>query len=138
MGVINGTTMLLLVDGTTVGCTRSATLNINNDAPDSSCKSSSGWASHILGQRSWDVSFDGLYDPAGAFNFEALFDEIYERDETLIMEFAQVDGTGGGEVYRGNCLITSLSMTADMEQPVTYSGTLTGTGELYKSTVATS
>jgi predicted secreted protein len=111
MATINGTTMLLLLDGAAIGCTRSATLNINNDAPDASCKSSSGWANHILGQRSWDVSFDGLYDPAGTTNFEALFDEIYERDSTLIMEFAQIDGTGGGEVYRGNCLITSLTMT---------------------------
>lgn len=138
MAVINGTTMLLLLDGVAIGCTRSATLNINNDTYDASCKSSNGWADNGLGQRSWDVSFDGLYDPSGVTNFEALFDELYERDATLIMEFAQIDGTGGGEVYRGNCLVTSLSLTADMEQPVTYSGTLTGTGSLYKSTVATS
>jgi predicted secreted protein len=138
MAVINGTTMLLLLDGVAIGCTRSATLNINNDTYDASCKSSNGWADNGLGQRSWDVAFDGLYDPSGVANFEALFDELYERDATLIMEFAQIDGTGGGEVYRGNCLVTSLSLTADMEQPVTYSGTLTGTGSLYKSTVATS
>ena len=48
------------------------------------------------------------------------------------------DGTGGGEVYRGSVLITSLSMTSDMEAPVTYSGTAIGTGPLYKSTVASS
>ena len=138
MAVINGSTMLLILDGKTIGATKSCTLNINNATGDGSNKDSAGWWNGILTQRDWDISFDGLYDPLGTYNFEYLFDEIYERDSTLIAELAQIDGTGGGEVYRGNVLVTNLTMTAPMEDTVTYSGTLKGTGSLYKSTVATS
>ena len=138
MAVINGTSMLLLLDGNAIGCTKSCTLNINNATGDASCKDSSGWWNGILTQRDWDISFDGMYDPSGSYNFEYLFDEIYERDATLIAEFAQIDGTGGGEVYRGTVLVTNLTMSAPMEDVVTYSGTLKGTGEIYKSTVASS
>jgi|APIni6443716594_1056825.scaffolds.fasta_scaffold936135_2 hypothetical protein len=142
MAVINGTSMLLLLgdigNATAIGCTKSATLNINVDTPDASCKSSNGWSDSILGQASWDVSFDGLYDPDGVNNFNALYDNVYAKDDTLIMELAEIDGTGGGTVYRGNVLISSLSLVADMETPVTYSGTFKGQGRLYRSTVASS
>ena len=138
MAVINGTAMLLLLDGKAIGCTKSCTLNITNETYEKTNKDSGGWKGFGLAGRTWDVSFDGLYDPTGTTNFEALFDEIYERDSTLIAEIAQIDGTGGGEVYRGNVLVTSLSLTADMETAVSYSGTFQGDGSIYKSTVASS
>jgi predicted secreted protein len=142
MAVLNGSAMLLLLGDTgnaqPVGCTKSATLTINMSAEDASCKSSAGWRDSIPGQRSWDIALDGLYDPDGVTNFDMLYDQIYERDQTLIMEFAEIDGTGGGRVYRGNVLVTSTSFTAEMETPMTYTGALQGTGPLYKSTVASS
>ena len=138
MAVINGTTMRLIMDGNPIGATKSCTLNINNATGDASNKDSGGWWNGILGQRDWDISFDGLYDPTGTYNMEYLFDEIYERDSTLIAEIAQIDGVGGGEVFRGNVLVTNLTLTAPMEDVVAISGTLKGTGELYKSTVASS
>ncbi len=138
MAVINGTTMLLLLDGVRIGATTSATLNINVDTPESTNKDSAGWASHIQGVRSWDVSFDGFHDPAGTLSTEQLYDEINERDATIICELATIDGTGGGELYKGTVSVTSLSITADMEAPVTISGTLQGNGALSKGTVASS
>ena len=138
MAVINGSKMLLLLDGKVIGATKSCTLTINNATADGTNKDSGGWEDPILAGRSWEVTFDGLYDPAGSYNFEYLFDEIYERDESLIAEIAQVDGTGGGEVYRGTVLTTSVSLTANMEDLVTYSGSFKGKGQIYKSTVATS
>ena len=142
MAIINGSSMLLLLgdigNATAIGCSKSATLTIDVDAPDASCKSSGGWSDSILGQASWNVSFDGLYDPDGVTNFNTLYDNVYERDSTLIMELAEIDGVGGGTVYRGTVLITGLTLTAEMETPMTYSGTLKGTGRLYKSTVASS
>lgn len=138
MAVINGNYMLLVLDGNTLGCTKSVTLNVNADISDASCKSSNGWAYGIIGQTSWDVSFDGLFDPDGTTNFTTLLDEMIEKDSTLIAEIAEVDGTGGGVVWRGNILVSSMSLTADMNTPATYSGTFTGNGPIYKSTVATS
>jgi predicted secreted protein len=142
MAVINGSSMLLLIgdigNATALGCAKSCTLTIDVDTPDASCKSSGGWADSILGQISWNVSFDGLYDPDGVTNFNTLYDNVYEKDDTLIMELAEIDGTGGGTVFRGNILISSLSLTPDMETPTTYSGSFKGKGRLYRSTVASS
>lgn len=142
MAVLNGSAMLLLLGDTgnaqPLGCTKSATLTINMSAEDASCKSSAGWRDAIPGQRSWDISVDGLYDPDGVTNFSMLYDQIYERDQTLVMEFAEIDGVGGGQVFRGNVLVTSASLEAAMETPITYSGSLQGNGPLYKSTVSAS
>lgn len=138
MAVINGNYLLLLLDGNAIGCSRSVTLNINADIPDTSCKSSSGWFTGMIGQTSWDVSFDGLFDPDGTTNFTTLVDEMIEKDDSLVAEIAEIDGTGGGVVWRGSVLISSMSVTADMNSPATYSGSFRGSGALAKSTVATS
>ena len=79
-----------------------------------------------------------MYDPSGTYNFEYLYDEVVSRSITTVVEIANIDGTGGGEVYRGTAILNSLSLTADMEQPATYSGTFKGTGRINKGTVATS
>lgn len=137
MGKLNGTSMLVIVDGVTLAGTKSFTLDINVDLPDATTKDSDGWAENIHGLRSWSVSFDGLYDPTLTYNSEEIFDEIDGRDE-LYLEMAVIDGTGGGLVYSGNAKVASLSYTADQESPVTISGSFTGSGDLDKGTVATS
>lgn len=138
MAVVNGTLVMFTMDGHPMGAAKSCTLNINVDAPDASSKDSAGWKAGIAGQRSWDGSFDGLYDPSGTYNFEYVYDEIVSRSITTVVEVANIDGTGGGEVYRGVAIITNLSLTAEMEAPATYSGSFTGNGILNKGTVATS
>lgn len=142
MAVINGSSMLLLLgdvgNATAIGVCKTCTLTIDVNLPDASSKASNGWWDGILGQVNWSVSFDGLYDPDGVNNFNALYDQVYEKDASLIMEMAEIDGTGGGTVFRGNVLVQSLSLNAPMEDVVSYSGTLKGTGRLYRSTVASS
>lgn len=137
MGKLNGTSMLVIVDGVTLAGTKSFTLDINVDLPDATTKDSDGWAENIHGLRSWSVSFDGLYDPTLTYNSEEVFDEIDGRDE-LLLEMAVINGTGGGLVYSGNAKVASLSYGAENEQPITISGSFTGSGDLDKGTVASS
>lgn len=137
MGKLNGTSMLVIVDGVPLAGTKSFTLDINVDLPDATTKDSDGWAENIHGLRSWSVSFDGLYDPTLTYNSEEVFDEIDGRDE-ILLEMAVIDGTGGGLVYSGNAKVGSLSYGAEHEQPITISGSFTGSGDLDKGTVATS
>jgi hypothetical protein len=138
MAVINGTLVMFTMDGHPMGAAKSCTLNINVDTPDASNKDSAGWAAVIAGQISWDGTFDGLYDPSGTYNFEYLYDELASRSVTTIVEIANIDGTGGGEVYRGFAVLNQGSLTAEMEAPATYSGSFKGNGRLNKGTVATS
>jgi predicted secreted protein len=137
MGKLNGTSMLVIVDGVAIGGTKSFTLDISVDLPDATTKDSDGWAENIHGLRSWSVSFDGLYDPALTYNGEEIFDELDNRDE-VYLEMAVIDGTGGGLVLKGNAKVASLSFGGEHEQPVTLSGSFTGSGDLNKGTIATS
>jgi hypothetical protein len=51
---------------------------------------------------------------------------------------AVIDGTGGGELYKGYALGAGLSMGAVMEETVTISGNFEADGPIDKGTVATS
>ena len=141
MSVINGTDVRLYVpsagtatdDASTtwiaVGSAKSGTLSISADTPDSSTKDSSGWLEVIAGQKSWTMDFDGLVDftgtiAAGDPNITPLF--TYMNDRTQIKV---AFGKDGYFMY-GNGFISSLEETADMEQPVSLSGSIAGTGAL--------
>jgi hypothetical protein len=137
MAKLNGTSMLVVVDGVAIGGTKSFTLDIKQANGDASSKDSAGWTNRIPGKRDWSVSFDGLFDPSGVNNFEQLYDDINARNK-VYLEMATVDGTGGGEVYKGYAYASSLTMTAGLEEPVTISGTFEADGPLTKGTVVTS
>jgi predicted secreted protein len=137
MAVLNGTKMRVIVNGVAIGGTKSFTLDIKKNNPDASSKDSAGYKNRISGQKDWTVSFDGLYDPAGVYNFEQLFDMI-DGDARVLLEMAVIDGTGGGELYKGYALGAGLSMGAAMEETVTISGNFEADGPIDKGTVATS
>lgn len=137
MAKLNGTSMLVIVDGVTIAGTKSFTLDIRQSNIDTSSKDSAGWTDRTGGKRDWSVTFDGLYDPAGVYNFEQIFDDIDGRTQ-VYLEMAVIDGTGGGEVYAGYAYASSLSINAAAEEAVTISGTFEANGDLKKGTVATS
>lgn len=138
MATINGTLMVFTMDGKKMGAAKSCTLNTNVATVPTTNKDSEGWQGNMPSEISWDGSFDGLYDPSGTYNFEYIYDDIASRSATTVVEIANIDGVGGGEVYRGTAIITLASLTAEAEQPATYSGSFVGNGKLNKGTVATS
>ena len=137
MAKLAGKKMLVVVDGVTMAATKSFTLTINSNLIDTTTKDSDAWGESLYGFKDWEVSFDGLYDPAAAFNVEELFDAIL-ADTTVTLEMAVIDGTGGGLVFRGEANSTGLTMSAAYNDAVTFSGTFKGAGVLAKGTVATS
>jgi len=137
MAKLSGKKMLVLVNGTVIGGTKSFTLTINSNLIDTTTKDSDAWGDSLYGFKDWEVSFDGLYDPSAAMNAEEIFDLIV-GDTTAILEMAVIDGTGGGLVFRGNANATGLTLGAAYNEAVTVSGGFKGAGELTKGTVATS
>ena len=125
-----------------VALSNSCTLNISADTPDATTKDSSGWEEVIGGTKSWDVSFDNLVDFAASNDLASgttgsiqdLFDYLDGR--TAIKVAIGVEGTD--ELYwYGDSFVNNLSITADKESPVSYSGALKGTGALTKGSSAT-
>ena len=139
MAQINGTLVLLQDDGTAFGFVTDSTLNVNMDLPDSSTKDSSGWAEHITGQRSWDVSVDGFASFGTTDNTATFFDYIADRTDVDI-EFqpdtASADVTGAVNAFTGTASMGSVSFGAPNEDTATISGTFTGNGTLTRTAIS--
>jgi predicted secreted protein len=120
----------------------SCTLNRNVETVETTTKDSSGESEFLATKKSWDVSFDGMVDFAssldlaqGSFaSIQDLFDYLDGRSTVKVA----IGVEGADEVYwYGDTIVNNITLTADMETPVTYSGTLQGTGVLTKSSSAT-
>lgn len=129
-GVFNGTNLLLKVEDTTVGHTTSCTLTISHDLPEATTKDSAGWQEVISGVRSGEISFEGLVDYSDSANAIELADYIINRTQ-----ITAVFGTteSGDSIYTAEGYISSIEQSAEMESPVSYSGSITITGAIVKS-----
>jgi predicted secreted protein len=132
MAKFNGTDLLVYVGTVAIAHSTSATLNIEQDLPDATTKGSGGFADHINGLKNWSIDFDGLVDYAASYGVEELFDNL-KNGNNVTVKFST--STNGDSLWTGTASVSSLTMTAEMEAPVSFSGTFVGKGTLTKSTV---
>jgi predicted secreted protein len=140
-GVFNGTSLVVLVGTEVVAHATSCSLSFSVDLPDSTTKQSNGWVDHIGGAKSWTLTTDGLatVDPAATASYYTtgeLMTAIANRTAVQV-KFTTVSGTtpvNGDLIWYGNAFIESMDITADMESPVTYSVSFTGSGQLQQTT----
>ena len=100
---------------------------------DITSKDSGGYQENAGGLRLFELSTDALQDINADLDFKEFYDDINERNE-VIVRFAE-RATGGSDVkWEGSGYISSLSMDAGVEENVTYSVTITGTGVVTKGT----
>ena len=141
MAQLNGSNVVIWFNKTTtpdaddkVLFTTNCTLSITHDLPDATTKDSAGWAEHISGLRSWEVTVDGLTDFGGSAgdNVTDLWDLIDNRTTTARMIFAVDDNDDGSATayYYGEVSVANLELTNEMEATASFSGTLTGNGAL--------
>jgi predicted secreted protein len=135
MAAINGTSLTLYIPQGAVGSevwipiglAKSASLSISADTPDISTKDSSAWTEVMAGIKSFSMDFDALLsltDDASANGFVPLYSYFTNRT-TIKVAFGK-----DGSFWYGDAIISSLEQSADAEQPVSFSGSLTGTGAL--------
>ena len=130
-GVFNGTNLILKVESTTVGHTTSCTLSLSNDLPEATTKDSSGFQEVIAGVMSGEISFEGLVAYDDSANAIEMADYLLARTQlTCVFGTAET----GDEVYTAEGFLSSVEMSAEMESPVSYSGSITLTGSITKST----
>jgi len=129
--VFNGTNLILTVEGTTLGHTTSCSLSLSNDLPEATTKDSSGFQEVIAGVISGEISFDGLVDYSDTANAIEMADYLLARTQITC-----VFGTAitGDDVYTAEGFLSSVEQSAEMESPVSYSGSITLTGAITKST----
>jgi predicted secreted protein len=147
-GIFNGTSLVVLIGTEVIGYATSCSLSLAIDTPDSSTKQSLGWADEIGGQRSWSLTTDGLATvvpgTVATYVTTAELNALAIARTAVTVKFTTVDNStvggitpvSGDVVYSGSAFIESVDLTADMENPVTYSVSFKGTGVLAIATNA--
>jgi predicted secreted protein len=140
--VFNGTSLVVLIGTEVIGYATSCSLSLAIDTPDASTKQSLGWADEIGGQKSWSLTTDGLATvvPGAVASYISTteLNNLAIARAAVTVKFTTVNNdTVGGvtpitgdTIYSGSAFIESVDMTADMENPVTYSVSFKGTGPL--------
>lgn len=122
VGVYTGTGTLTLIAIST-----SCSISFNTDLRDVSNKGSAGFKAVNVGQKSWTMNCDGLYNPSTANSFIALY-TAWIGGTTLTLTWKQ--GNTQDYYWQGTGLITSLTQNAPLEGNVTWSATFQGSGAI--------
>ena len=122
----------------------SCELQISQETIDTSNKMSCRWNSNLAGKSSYTISADALYTQAsGAYSFDSMMAAMV-AGEALPWAVGQCVEAGTGETcetrtfaldtnkpyYKGEGLITSLSLSAGNNAVASCSITITGSGEI--------
>ena len=130
-GVFNGTNLLLKVESATIGHTTSCSLSLSMDTPEATTKDSAGFSEYIGGVKGGEISFEGLVAYDDSANVIEMADYLLARTQ-LTCVFGTAEA--GDAIYTAEAFLSSVEMSAEMEAAVTYSGSLTITGAIVKST----
>lgn len=134
-GYCNGSDMLLMIDGKAVGHCSTHTLTLNSETKDHAVKplasaalSSSKWKSKSVTGVSYSLSAEGLvfYGETEA-GYKTLL-AAWKAGESVEVQCLE-RGSDTTPYLKGNCVITSLELTAPAEDDATYSISLENDGE---------
>lgn len=129
MAKINGTVFAILSGSDKLLHSTSCTLNVEQDLPDTTNKDDAGWATHLNGLRNWSIDFDGMYDTSGSgMTGNEILAAIIARSADTVIKFA-TDGVGSAG-WTGNGTFGNITISAEQESPVTFSGSIKGNGAL--------
>lgn len=122
----------------------SCELSIDQETIDTSNKMSCRWNSNLAGKSSYTISADALYtQAAGAYSFDSMMAAMV-AGEAIPWAVGQAVAATSAETcetrtfaldtakpyYKGEGLITSLSLTAGNNEVASCSITITGSGEI--------
>ena len=121
---INGTLLLVYMDGVKVAAQKGVTITLNVDTYPASTKDSGRWACHGKGERSFEVALDGLISTTGK-TAKALYDYIINGSAILLV----IKGTTN--TYFAAASMTNVSLVGPQDEASSLSGTISATGQVY-------
>lgn len=137
MAIINGTDLVVKFGDKKLGHATTCTLDLSIDLSDTTSKDDAGWSTHLQGVRGGTIDFEGFSDPTNDDGTTAqgtvnLIDLYLNRTSTTVYFGTE---EVGDVVYTATASLTSCNVSADAEQPVTYSGQFVINGEITKVTL---
>ena len=149
--IINGSDLMLFVNGRSVAFATNHTLNITADTTEATNKDiKGGWTSSKIRKLSWTATTENLYAQIGCGNtYKELFrlmiqkvpvDLVFTVSDSIssqdVAEYLTNDGWSydedqfAGTIYKGKGLITSLEANAPDGDNATFTAEFTGVSEV--------
>jgi len=138
--IMNSTDVVIQIstDGSTydiIGRATSASLSVSMETRDTTTKDSAGWQENLEGLKNWSLSGDGLvtYSISGEYETPDELFTILNNRTAIDVKFGSM--TTGEIDYSGKAYLVSYEQEAGVEENVTYSFSITGTGVLTQASV---
>lgn len=126
-GAINGTLVLVAIEGENIACSTGATFNGTNATITTTCKDNNGADQFLLGNQGWTVSVSGNTKYDAAYGLVEL-ETAWKNKTTVTITWGT--GVTGDPYKQGEALITDFSEEAPLNAVGTWSFTFLGTGEI--------
>ena len=133
-GIVNGTDLRIYMGGVAIGHATTCSLDMTRETRETLTKDApgGGWATAEVGRKSATLSTDGMfsYDTTNK-KFSDLF-TAFDNGTLLLLRFT-TDETSD-TYWEGSGYITSLNLSAPVEDNTTYSATFTVNGAITSGT----
>lgn len=126
--VILGTAFLQSIDGDTILCSTTSSLNITNAEIETTCKNNNGAYTAKPGQQKWQIQISGNVVFDNAYGLKDL-NPLIKNGTTFTVLF----GTENSDdpAWQGDGFISNFDQQADMNNPATWSITISPRGPIY-------
>jgi len=137
MSAINGKLWVILDGASVIGATTSCEVEFTQDTEETHTKSTADdFKTRMTTTKDWTMSFDGLFDPAEAYQAEEIIDIIVGSANTVSIKF-QPETPGVGDILlAGTGIFGNLKLTAPNQGPMAVSGSIVANGPLAKTVQA--
>jgi len=132
-GIMNGTLIGVYAGGTLIAHATEGSISLNLDTRDATTKDSSGTRDLLEGVKSGTVSVSALYADDAAYGVDELM-AAWSGRSTLTIKFSTE--VTGDSYWEASAYVTSLEVSAGMEDNATYSATFELTGAITYGTVS--
>lgn len=130
MSTINGTNLIVQVNGTAVSLLKSCDLDTTHAGRDTTTKDDAGWETGAEGKRAWKVTGSGDVADKMA-NFTALF--LLYTNRTRVQVSFNILGSAE-KYYYGYAYLDSLKQVGPLEETATFDFGFKGDGVLTEAT----
>ena len=121
-----------------IGCLTENSFSESVDTIDTTTRENMGWTSSRPVMQSYSISFSGiqiLTTTDDGDDTKASYDRLKSLKRDRILLDWQIKGTNFPILDYGKCFITDLSEATPVNELITFSGTLTGYGEAFTTSV---
>ena len=132
-GIMNGTLIGVYAGGTLIAHATEGSISLNLDTRDATTKDSSGTRDLLEGVKSGTVSVSALYADDATYGVDELM-SAWSGRSTLTIKFSTE--VTGDSYWEASAYVTSLEVSAGMEDNVTYSATFELSGAITYGTIS--